>query len=135
MLSPTHPPALQLPVTLLYDHQSVAAVVEYINGQLTAAAAAAAAEGAGGADAPTGAGADAGSDSDAEDITGAAQRVPHGRAGAAGTTAGTAAGDKPSDLLKLLRPPQAPRPLFLAAPGVANAQSAYFSFSQFLQVG
>lgn len=25
------------------------------------------------------------------------------------------------------------RPLFLAAPGVANAQSAYFSFSQFLQ--
>ena len=27
----------------------------------------------------------------------------------------------------------AQRPLFLAAPGVANAQSAYFSFSQFLQ--
>ena len=25
------------------------------------------------------------------------------------------------------------QPLFLAAPGVANAQSAYFSFSQFLQ--
>ena len=31
------------------------------------------------------------------------------------------------------RAPPALRPLFLAAPGVANAQSAYFSFSQFLQ--
>lgn len=31
------------------------------------------------------------------------------------------------------RAPAANSPLFLAAPGVANAQSAYFSFSQFLQ--
>ena len=28
----------------------------------------------------------------------------------------------PSQLLKMLRPPPSPRPLFLAAPGVANAQ-------------
>ena len=31
------------------------------------------------------------------------------------------------------RAPAQSSPLFLAAPGVANAQSAYFSFSQFLQ--
>ena len=31
------------------------------------------------------------------------------------------------------RAPAPKSPLFLAAPGVANAQSAYFSFSQFLQ--
>ncbi len=30
---------------------------------------------------------------------------------------------RPSQLLKMLRPPPPPRPLFLAAPGVANAQS------------
>lgn len=41
-------------------------------------------------------------------------------------------GNKPSELLKLLRGAPPPRPLFLAAPGVANAQSAYFAFSQFL---
>lgn len=39
---------------------------------------------------------------------------------------------KPSELLKLLRGAPALRPLFLAAPGVANAQSAYFAFSQYL---
>lgn len=42
---------------------------------------------------------------------------------------------RPSNLLKMLRPAPAARPLFLAAPGVANAQSAYFTFSSFLQVG
>lgn len=40
--------------------------------------------------------------------------------------------EKPSELLKLLRGPPVLKPLFLAAPGVANAQSAYFAFSQFL---
>lgn len=49
------------------------------------------------------------------------------------TTSAGAAAAGPSKLLKLLRPPPATRPLFLAAPGVANAQSAYFSFSSFLQ--
>lgn len=55
--------------------------------------------------------------------------------GAAGASAGAEADNKPSSLLKTLRPAPPPRPLFLAAPGVANAQSAYFSFSSFLQVG
>lgn len=36
-------------------------------------------------------------------------------------------------LLICHRAPAQSSPLFLAAPGVANAQSAYFSFSQFLQ--
>ena len=49
------------------------------------------------------------------------------------TAMAMAAANKPSELLKTLRPPPALRALFLAAPGVANAQSAYFSFSQFLQ--
>lgn len=40
--------------------------------------------------------------------------------------------EKPSNLLKLLRPAPPNRPLFLAAPGVANAQSAYFAFTAFL---
>lgn len=40
--------------------------------------------------------------------------------------------EKPSELLKLLRGAPVAKPLFLAAPGVANAQSAYFAFSQFL---
>jgi hypothetical protein len=50
------------------------------------------------------------------------------------TAMAAAAAAKPSELLKTLRPPPVNRPLFLAAPGVANAQSAYFSFSSFLQV-
>lgn len=100
--------------------------MEYINDQLTAGAGADASEAPGG----TSGHADGASDSDVEDITAATQRQPRGNAAAASAAA---ADNKPSDLLKLLRPPQAPRPLFLAAPGVANAQSAYFSFSQFLQ--
>lgn len=114
----------QLPVTLLYDYQSVSAVVEYINGALTASAQAAAESG----ERATRAGSEGEAGSDVEDITGSVSRRAADAAGPAG-----AAGDKPSELLKMLRPPQAPRPLFLAAPGVANAQSAYFSFSQFLQ--
>ena len=111
---------------MLYDYQSVAAVVEYINGALTAGAELA----AGGGDAAP-AGAELDSDSDVEDITATAQRQP--RSKAAREAAAEAAAERPSELLKTLRPPPAQRPLFLAAPGVANAQSAYFSFSQFLQ--
>ena len=118
---PNRLPASQLPVTLLYDYQSVSAVVDYINGAITdGALAAAAAPGGGSGD---------GSGSDAEDAAAVAQRQPRGAAAGPGA----ALDGKPSDLLKMLRPPQAPRPLFLAAPGVANAQSAYFSFAQFLQ--
>jgi hypothetical protein len=116
----------QLPVTLLYDYQSVGELVQYINETLTAGAelAAAAAESGAAAGAE-----EAGSDSDVEDITGAAQRQPRG-----GASQDSAADDgKPSQLLKTLRLAPPERPLFLAAPGVANAQSAYFSFSQFLQ--
>jgi hypothetical protein len=65
------------------------------------------------------------------------RRRQRGRQAAAGSWAGagsaSSTGAQPSNLLKVLRPPPAPRPLFLAAPGVANAQSAYFSFSSFLQ--
>ncbi len=93
-----------------------------MNGALAAGAAAAAEAGERGVRAGSEEG------SDVEDITGSVSRQAAGQASAAG-----AAGDKPSELLKMLRPPQAPRPMFLAAPGVANAQSAYFSFSQFLQ--
>lgn len=46
--------------------------------------------------------------------------------------AATVVENKPSELLKLLRGAPPPQPLFLAAPGVANAQSAYYAFSQFL---
>lgn len=118
---------MQLPVTLLYDYQSVGEVVEYINGVLMEGAAVSVAAGA--AELPGGAGAE--SDSDVEEFTGSAQRQPRSGAGAA---AAAAADSKPSQLLKTLRLAPPERPLFLAAPGVANAQSAYFSFSQFLQV-
>jgi hypothetical protein len=95
----------------------VSEVVHYISGALAAGAAAAA---------EPGAAAGSGSvDSDAEDVSPAAARQP--RVGPVG------ADDKPSQLLKTLRLAPPERPLFLAAPGVANAQSAYFSFSQFLQ--
>ena len=124
------PFSLQLPVTMLYDYQSVAAVVEYINDALTAGAELAAADG--GDDAAP-AGADLASDSDVEDITASASAQRQTRSRAAKEAAAEAAADRPSELLKTLRAPPAQRPLFLAAPGVANAQSAYFSFSQFLQ--
>ena len=114
----------QLPVTLLYDHQSVHEVVAYINDTLKSAAAAGgdAGEGEEGAAAR---GSDAGSDDEGQG-GGSSTRRARGAELAP-------ADDKPSDLFKVLRAPAAPRPLFLAAPGVANAQSAYFSFSQFLQ--
>lgn len=64
-----------------------------------------------------------------DEQTTAAGRRPQ-RPQAAATMA--AEDNKPSELLKLLRGAPPPRPLFLAAPGVANAQSAYYAFSQFL---
>lgn len=105
-------------------------MVEFINETLKTGAQQAEADLAGDADVarPPAGGSD---DSEVEDITGAAQRQPR----SAGAASSDADADRPSELLKTLRPPAAARPLFLAAPGVANAQSAYFSFSQFLQVG
>ncbi len=101
---------MSLPVTLLYDYQSVAAISGYITSalqqQLQVAGTAAGPEGAGATAAPAAAGAEI-------------------------VDAGLSA-NKPSPLLKTLRAMPAPRPLFLAAPGVANAQSAYFAFANFL---
>jgi acyl carrier protein len=96
---------LVLPPTLLYDHQTVSAIATFITEEI-----------AGGSQVAGGSGSAAG-----------------GRPGTAAGAPG-AAGDAgaPSGLLKLLRGAPAPRPLFLAAPGVANAQSAYFAFAQFL---
>ncbi|KAK9815594.1 hypothetical protein WJX72_006498 [[Myrmecia] bisecta] len=101
---------MQLPVTLLYDYQSVSAIVDYINGLCLAAT--------GTADEQR-----AGAHADEWDGGFNANRGP----------SAAAADAKPSDLMKTLRGPATTRPLFLAAPGVANAQSAYFSFSSFLQ--
>jgi acyl carrier protein len=116
---------MQLPVTLLYDYQSISAIVDYINAAVVAAAGAAAA----------GAGGGAGSSGDDSEDEGGGRAVVRARATAAGGGGALAAAPpRTSKLLKTLRPPPTQRPLFLAAPGVANAQSAYFSFSMFLQV-
>jgi acyl transferase domain-containing protein/NADPH:quinone reductase-like Zn-dependent oxidoreductase/acyl carrier protein len=104
---------ITLPVTVLYDYQTVNALVDFISGEISSRAAPAA-----GAAAPAG---EAEGEADA----------PAARSRAA--AAGGGGGEQPSELLKVLRPAPAPRPLFLAAPGVANAQSAYFAFAQFLQ--
>jgi 3-oxoacyl-(acyl-carrier-protein) synthase/acyl carrier protein len=99
---------INLPVTLLYDYQTVNQLVGYIAGEI---------EAAGGR------------------LVGVQQEgggVEEWEQGTGGRPAAAAAEDKPSDLLKLLRAAPPSRPLFLAAPGVANAQSAYFAFAQFL---
>lgn len=103
---------LQLPVTLLYDYQSVAEIVGFVSAELESAAAAAA----------------TGGTAQAAETQ---QPAMGSRVDGSGPAAAADAG--PSKLLKLLRPPAVQRPLFLAAPGVANAQSAYFAFSAFLQ--
>jgi len=91
---------MELPVTLLYDYQTIDDIVEYINSTVSSSKR------------------DAG-----EEELNDMQQIDSFET-------------KPqvSKLMKTLRPPATERPLFLAAPGVANAQSAYFSFSMFLQV-
>lgn len=122
---------MQLPVTLLYDYQSIDEIVEYINSVVIESAAMSAGE-HGTARVGTG-GDDDDDDSDYE------SDYNRGTAGASrggnGPLLVSATQNQPqvSKLLKTLRPSPAERPLFLAAPGVANAQSAYFSFSTFLQ--
>jgi hypothetical protein len=103
---------VSLPVTVLYDAQTINQLVAFINGQLASEPAA-----PGGADDELGDGSAAASQAPRQQ-----QQQP----------AAAASDDKPSELLKLLRGAPTPRPLFLAAPGVANAQSAYFAFAQFL---
>lgn len=103
-----------LPTTLLYDYQSVNALVGYLYMQQQEQQAAVAAAAAG---------------LEAQEAQ-ARLRQQQPAGGAAGGT-GTQQ-QQPSALLKLLRPAPPSRPLFLAAPGVANAQSAYFAFAAFL---
>lgn len=112
---------INLPVMVLYDAQTINQLVEFINEQLSAAPTAAAAAGAGGSGQASDDEADAAA---AADGAAAARRARQ--------AAADAESSKPSELLKLLRGAPTPRPLFLAAPGVANAQSAYFAFAQFL---
>lgn len=98
---------LELPVTLLYDYQSIEDIVGYINGVVTSSEEKALSPG---------------TDEDSEEAY-----VVKGRRDV------RAPQPQVSKLMKTLRPPAQARPLFLAAPGVANAQSAYFAFSMFLQ--
>ena len=102
---------LQLPPTLLYDYQTVEAITRFISEDLAGSSPAAA---AGAPSGPSGG------------VSGG---------GAAGISRRPGTGSMPVDLgpsslLKLLRGAPAPRPLFLAAPGVANAQSAYVSWGK-----
>lgn len=107
---------INLPVTVLYDAQTINQLVEFINEQLVAAPAAAAG------------GLVSEDEEDSDDDSATARRAQQ----AAAAAAAEAESSKPSELMKLLRGAPTPRPLFLAAPGVANAQSAYFAFAQFL---
>jgi hypothetical protein len=107
---------INLPVTVLYDAQTINQLVEFINEQLVAAPAAAAG------------GLVSEDEEDSDDDSATARRAEQ----AAAAAAASAESSKPSELMKLLRGAPTPRPLFLAAPGVANAQSAYFAFAQFL---
>ena len=100
---------INLPVTLLYDYQTVNQLVGYIAGEIEAAG-----------------GKLAKGQQEVEDTE------EDWEQGAEIRPAAAAVEDKPSELLKLLRAAPPSRPLFLAAPGVANAQSAYFAFAQFL---
>ena len=113
---------MQLPVTLLYDYQTIDDIVEYINSTVVESAAKAAAESSERKE-------EDGTDDDDDDgVAVSSKRAAAGQLGAASQQQ-----PQVSKLLKTLRPAPVDRPLFLAAPGVANAQSAYFSFSSFLQ--
>lgn len=103
---------VNLPVTVLYDAQTINQLVGFINEKLTETHAAAG-------------GQLVSDDEDTSEEGDAVADQQHLAAAAADSS-------KPSELLKLLRGAPTPRPLFLAAPGVANAQSAYFAFAQFL---
>ena len=134
---------MQLPVTLLYDHQTVAEIVEFACKELDEVAAKTVAAAASKPSDGTGRGPREGSrgtetglaeEEEEEDLLMAGGGDGSGWAAAAGANrAGALRQDQrqqqgeqetllPSPLLKVLRPAAAQRPLFLAAPGVANAQ-------------
>lgn len=104
---------LTLPVTLLYDFQTVNAVVGYIANEVLPNA----------TTAPAAQDDNIWTEDELESVLGTSVRR---------TATAPEDASKPSALVKALRGAPAPRPLFLAAPGVANAQSAYFAFSKFL---
>ncbi|CAG9464996.1 unnamed protein product [Pedinophyceae sp. YPF-701] len=101
---------LELPTTLLYDYQTVDQLADYLDATIvqTAAQRPAAAH--------------------VSQTDDAARSGPAPRD--APVVSNTAAA--PSELLKTLRAEPPTCALFLAAPGVANAQSAYFSFMSYL---
>jgi acyl transferase domain-containing protein/NADPH:quinone reductase-like Zn-dependent oxidoreductase/acyl carrier protein/thioesterase domain-containing protein len=98
---------LELPVTLLYDYQSIDDIVGYINSVVV--------------ESVNGEHLEHNEEYSDEDVYGKRHAALRD------------AQPQVSKLMKTLRPPAQAKPLFLAAPGVANAQSAYFSFSMFLQ--
>jgi hypothetical protein len=100
--------------------QTINQLVDFINEQITATTAG-----------PTAATAPVSDEEEEEEEEGEAAAARQRRAQQAAAAA-AAETEKPSELLKLLRGNPTAKPLFLAAPGVANAQSAYFAFSQFL---
>jgi 3-oxoacyl-(acyl-carrier-protein) synthase/acyl carrier protein len=120
---------MQLPVTLLYDYQSIDEIVEYINSVVIESISAGGEHGT--------ARTAGGENDDEDDSEYEEEGYGHGTAGTANRSGplSSISHNQPqvSKLLKTLRPSPTERPLFLAAPGVANAQSAYFSFSTFLQ--
>eukprot|EP00963_Diacronema_lutheri_P009974 scaffold941_cov454-Pavlova_lutheri.AAC.4 len=94
---------VDLPVTLLYDYESISQIVDYLNQEIVSSLC------------------------DAEERLLTRSTVVFGDVESMPSEEG-----KPSKLLKTLRGSYPVRPLFLAAPGVANAQSAYFIFKSFL---
>lgn len=94
---------VDLPVTLLYDYESINQIVDYLNQEIME------------------------SQCEAEEKLLTRGTVVFGDVDSMPAEEG-----KPSKLLKTLRGSYPVRPLFLAAPGVANAQSAYFIFKSFL---
>lgn len=103
---------------MLYDAQTINEVVVFVDRLVVEQAAAAAAYGL------------SSSDDDEEDAgTSRRHRLAAGSAAQQQERAEEADGD----LLKPLHAPPAQRPLFLIAPGIANAQAAYFAFGKMLR--
>lgn len=122
--------SMQLPVTLLYDYQSINDIVNYVNSTILAAGAATAGGGEDKGEVESGVASD---HERADDYDSDFDGTLHRPVRRQPDSTAPMIQQKVSKLFKTLRPPQHDRPLFLAAPGVANAQSAYFSFSMFLQ--
>ena len=95
---------VSLPTTLLYDAQTIDDLVGHVSSLMVDD-----------------------DDDTSEDQTDSSEEALGSSLGGAVQTK-----EKTSSLLKVLRSAPRVQPLFLAAPGVANAQAAYFAFSKFL---